>query len=312
MKKCPTCGKEFEDSMKFCQIDGAELVTDEPAFDPYATVVGHKIDLTSEADKPAEAPVEGIIIEPIEETPIETSVEIVAEPVIHETTGSIPIAPPDEVLELPGMDPLKTMYVSDEEMKQAFGTGEANKTLTEESIMAEPPAAGSGSMAPPPSPFSAPESPFEPPASESPRYADDAETVLAQEVIQPFKEPEPAQWTPPPVQEAAWQNQQIAANAPFQAAPPNTAGENKILPIVSLVLGILSLCCYMAPITGLAALVTGFLGLKNINNNPSVYGGKPFAIAGMVVGGLFFLVGIAYWIFLLFFGGLAAIMDAAR
>ena len=31
MKKCPTCGKEFEDSLKFCQIDGAELVAQEPA-----------------------------------------------------------------------------------------------------------------------------------------------------------------------------------------------------------------------------------------------------------------------------------------
>ena len=56
MKKCPTCGKEFEDSLKFCQVDGAELVSQEPAFDPYATVVGHKIVLTPEA--PVETQIE--------------------------------------------------------------------------------------------------------------------------------------------------------------------------------------------------------------------------------------------------------------
>src|SRR4051812_34495373 len=105
MKKCPTCGKEFDDSMKFCQVDGTELVADEPAFDPYATVVGHKIDLPSEPAKPAEPAAQEVVI-----PPIETSADTADEPRIHETTGSIPIAPPDEILELPGVDPLKTMY----------------------------------------------------------------------------------------------------------------------------------------------------------------------------------------------------------
>ena len=39
MKKCPTCNKTFEDSMRFCQTDGTPLVDDEPAFDPYATIM---------------------------------------------------------------------------------------------------------------------------------------------------------------------------------------------------------------------------------------------------------------------------------
>ncbi|MCV4725912.1 hypothetical protein OFD51_33245, partial [Escherichia coli] len=34
------------------------------------------------------------------------------------------------------------------------------------------------------------------------------------------------------------------------------AGQNKILPIVSLVAGILSLCCWISPITGLVAIAT--------------------------------------------------------
>ena len=174
MKKCPACDKTYEDPMKFCQIDGTELVADEPSFDPYATVVGHKFDLPPEHDKPAESPVEEIIVAPIEETvqaeiiveesPIEPSAAETAEqPQIHETTGSTPIAAPDEVLELPGMDPLKTMYVSESELKEVFSSeakDETSETPTMDSIDSEPPAAEFG--APPPSPFSVPETPFEP------------------------------------------------------------------------------------------------------------------------------------------------------
>ena len=290
MKKCPTCGKEFEDSLKFCQVDGAELVAGEPAFDPYATVVGHKITLTPEV--PEEVPAEVV--------PEVMAVEVAEEP-IHETTGSVPIAPPDEVLEMPGLDPLKTMYVSANELKEVLGNEEP---------VAEP-FAEVGAPAPPPSPLGMPETPAQ--SYSSPMG--EMETVLADQSASPFQNSDPApvaEWTPPPAPDAAWQNQEIGSNTPFQPPPVGTAGENKILPIISLVLGILSLCCYMSPITGLAALITGFLGLKNINNNPSAYGGKPLAIAGMILGGLFFLIGIVYWIFLLFFGGLSMIMDATR
>src|SRR6476620_8320321 len=99
MKKCPTCGKEFEDSMKFCQIDGTalEAAAEEPAFDPYATMV-------STPSKPI-APPEEPAAEPVGETSI----------------SSMPIAAPDDVLDLPEVDPLKTMMVSSEEMEQAMG-----------------------------------------------------------------------------------------------------------------------------------------------------------------------------------------------
>ncbi len=295
MKKCPTCGKEFEDSMKFCQVDGTPLADAEPALDPYATMVGHKIDLTPEPPK-----VE--VIEPaVAEEPVQAT-EPVVEQQIHETTGSIPIAPPDEVLEMPGLDPLKTMYVSPSELKEVFAADEA--ASVEESVPE------AGSPAPPPSPFAMPETPVE-----TAQPLGEMETVLAEPSVPPFQVPDPApvaEWSPPPVPDAAWQNQEIGSNTPFQPPPAGAAAENKTLPIISLILGIVSLCCYMSPITGIAALITGFLALKNIGNDPNVYGGKPLAIAGMVLGGLFFLIGIVYWIFLLFFGGLAMIMDAAR
>ena len=123
---------------------------------------------------------------------------------------------------------------------------------------------------------------------------------------EPFNQPlQQAEWTPPPAPETNWQNQQLGANTPFQ--PPVAAqGQDQILPIVSLVLGIVSLCCYISPLTGVAALITGYLGLKNIKTDPNKYGGKTLAIIGMALGGTFLLIGLLYWIYIIFIIGLAA------
>jgi hypothetical protein len=95
-------------------------------------------------------------------------------------------------------------------------------------------------------------------------------------------------------------------------SPPPAAKLNQTLPIVSLIFGILSLCCYVSPLTGIIAAVTGFLGMRNASNNPSQYGGKTLAIVGLILGILFFLIGIGYWIFLIFFGGLSMMMQMAN
>lgn len=296
MKKCPTCGKEFEDSMKFCQVDGTELVADEPAFDPYATVVGHKFD-AAELAKPTAGEV---VIPPIEET----TTDVAEEPRIHETTGSISIVPPDKILELPGVDPLKTMYVSEAELKEAFRSGEANETLTEESMKTVPPAAGSGEMAPPPSPFSTPEAPFQQPSNPS-SYADgDAETILAQDAMPQFKEADTVRWTPPPVDDNAWQNQQVAANTPFQPVQAGVDGQSKVLAIASLACGILSLLCCLPILTGPAAVIVGFIAKKKAVESPSEFGGSGLALAGMITGGIGILIGIVQLIWVIFGGGL--------
>ncbi len=127
-------------------------------------------------------------------------------------------------------------------------------------------------------------------------------TPYAEQVENQFNQPlEQSNWTPPPVPDANWQNQQIGQNSPFQ---PPAAGTslNQTLPIVSLILGIVSLCCYISPLTGIGALVTGYLGLKNISSDPQNYGGKTMAIIGMILGGLFLLVGLLYYIFWLIIG----------
>jgi len=119
---------------------------------------------------------------------------------------------------------------------------------------------------------------------------------------EPFNPPlQQTEWTPPPAPVSEWQNQDLGANTPFQ--PPVAAtGQNQTLPIVSLVLGILSICCYISPLTGIAALITGYLGMKNADSDPTQYGGKTMAIIGMILGGLFLLIGLAYYIFVLILG----------
>jgi Domain of unknown function (DUF4190) len=105
-------------------------------------------------------------------------------------------------------------------------------------------------------------------------------------------------WTPPPAPGAGWQDQGLGATTPFQP-PVAMQGQNQTLPIISLVFGILSVCCYIGPITGIVALITGYLGMKNVNADPNQYGGKGLAMAGMIVGGIFFVLYSIYWLFLI-------------
>lgn len=162
MKKCPTCDKTFDDSMRFCQIDGTSLVDDAPAFDPYATIVGRVVPPPAEPDAPA--------VEEEKESPI------------HATVGSIPISEPDDVLDLPTNDPLKTMYVSEAEMRAALDKPDQPDIIEIPAIEAEPP---------PPS-FIAPEtSAPEPQADTRPSFSlnEGASTGSASDTFEPNEPP---------------------------------------------------------------------------------------------------------------------------
>lgn len=91
-------------------------------------------------------------------------------------------------------------------------------------------------------------------------------------------------------------NQQIYQQPFTNPSPmPLAFEQNKTLPTVSLVLGIVSLfCCYGGVFTGLIAMVLGFMGMKNANNNPEIYGGKQMAIIGMILGGLSFILAVIF------------------
>ena len=54
------------------------------------------------------------------------------------------------------------------------------------------------------------------------------------------------------------------------------------------------------PIPGIIALILGLVALSKIKNFPHEYGGKPFATAGVIIGGISAFVGllVLLWIFL--------------
>jgi len=282
MKKCPTCDKTFEDSMKFCQVDGTPLVDDEPAFDPYATMVA-----------PA-----GISL-PAEEKPAEPAFE--PQP---EEPGAI--APPEDILDLPEADPLKTMYVSEAELKEVMG---GSKPQAEEAAAPEPPTfiapevppPSFGDVAPPPSPFSTPEAAVEESTSAPPPF-EERETMIQAPAFDP---PAPvAEWTPPPAPDAAWQNQEVGSNTPFQPPAVGVGGESKGLALGSLICGILSctICCGMGLFLGPAAAIMGFIAKKKADEDPQQYGGRGMALAGMITGAVGLVFGVALIIMQVFFG----------
>lgn len=268
--------------MRFCQSDGTPLVEDAP-IDPYKTMVARPQDIATESS----------------------------------AGGS------DDVLDLPSeSDPAKTMYASEKEIREEMARHDA----TDEQVIEIPPLANAPKYSePPPSPFSAPDvgsstvppipSPFDEPKSSTyeppaPAFAE-PEPLREEPAFNPFDQPAggqmaQAEWTPPPVPDAGWQDQQIGQNTPFQPPAAGTGSLNQTLPIVSLVFGVVSLCCYISPLTGIVALVTGYMGMKNANNDPANYGGKGLAIAGMVTGGIFLLLGLFYWIYIIFIIGLSA------
>jgi uncharacterized protein DUF4190 len=292
MKRCPTCDKTFDDSLRFCQTDGTPLVDDAP-LDPYKTIVARPGEIAA-AIPPSE---------------------------------SSQAREEDEVLQIPDESDLKkTMAISEEELRREM----SDPGSIDEQVIEIPPLGSEPT--PPPSPFSAPEpssfehtrppipSPFEEkekPAFEPPSAPDfkpyPEPSAPAQEPpLNPFDQPQPpapmaaAEWTPPPVPDANWQNQQIGQNTPFQPPPAGTS-VNQTLPIISLVLGIVSLCCYISPLTGIAALITGYKGMKNADRDPQHFGGRGLAIAGMITGGIFFILGLLYWLYIIFVIGFAAI-----
>jgi hypothetical protein len=97
-------------------------------------------------------------------------------------------------------------------------------------------------------------------------------------------------------------------NAPMSAAG---AGQNKTLAIVSLVLGILSIpCCGV--LTGVPAVIVGFIAKSKINSNPSEYGGAGLALGGIITGVLGTIIGIILLIVQIFLGGLNAFVNIPR
>ena len=69
--------------------------------------------------------------------------------------------------------------------------------------------------------------------------------------------------------------------------------------MVTGIAGFLMAGCF-GPIPGIVALVLGLVALSQIKRSPEKFGGKPYATAGVIIGGvsiLFYLL-IILWFFL--------------
>lgn len=90
-------------------------------------------------------------------------------------------------------------------------------------------------------------------------------------------------------------NQEIY-QTPYSPPAVNNS-QDQTLPIISLVLGVIGfvlICCHGGIPLGIAALITGYLGMKNADQNPQKYGGKGMAIAGMILGAIGLVSGLVF------------------
>jgi len=346
MKRCPTCQKTFDDAMRFCQTDGTPLVEDVTPADPYKTMVASKEDIAAALrsqtetgpssagigapeDEPLQIPDKPIAAKALD-SELETKLagrddaQVIDLPPLAETAqpelpsfrepsvaqpsfGNAPPASP-----FSGQTPVqRDDYPTTPPIPSPFGgskplASEPTPTPTPKAIEPEP------ATTPRFEPEPEPEPTYFEPVPETPQYAEPERPVAASS-FNPF-EPQSAASGPLAASQSDWQMQTPNQGATGMSSPLPAAGQklNQTLPIISLVAAIVSICCWISPLTGIVALITGFLGMKNANSNPSQYGGKTLAIVGMILGGLLFFVGIAYWIFVVFFNGAALLMQMAN
>jgi hypothetical protein len=327
MKQCPACNKTFEDSMKFCQTDGTPLMSlvenlvppPTTPDDSFKTVVASSQSLRED----------DILQLPIEHDPMKTIVasdfkkEIpppkatfdVSQPLNPPVFNEPSLSPPSfgDLKPVPPIEEPATLIVPPE--LPSF-----DETFTSMPLPSDSPF-GSSPNNPSTSPFGQPmSSPFDTPSSspfDAPKYEPPPfkEPESYQSQNEPFGNPfgqgnqqmEQSAWTPPPAPDQNWANQGVGQNTPFQTPPISSGqGQNQTLAIVSLVLGILSVCCYIGWITGPIAFFTGWTQRKKVKENPAEFGGDGLALAGMITGGIFAVLWVLVILFYIVLFGFAA------
>src|SRR5437870_6414956 len=92
----------------------------------------------------------------------------------------------------------------------------------------------------------------------------------------------PAPYRPPPPMQTAWQ----------PPPPPTVAGPQLTMAVASMICGIFSItigwCCYAGVLSAPVAIGLGFYQLSQIKKFPDKFGGKPFAITGIITGFAYF------------------------
>lgn len=110
----------------------------------------------------------------------------------------------------------------------------------------------------------------------------------------PRQPPEPRAWVAPderPPMVPVWQP---------PPPPPYPRGKSQGLAIASMATGLLGLVVgtfCLGPLPGLVALILGIVALTQIKKTPDKIGGKPFALVGVITGGISVLF---YGLFLIY------------
>lgn len=138
--------------------------------------------------------------------------------------------------------------------------------------------------------------------NESPRFTDDAPPTI---ILDTPRVTNQTTWRPSePI--TPWQSQSPNIQDQPYGTPAFIHSRDQTLPTISLVLGILGImlmCCYGGIPLGAAALITGFIGMRNADSDRTRYGGRGLAVAGMVLG-IIGLLGALVFLFLGFLGSI--------
>ena len=135
---------------------------------------------------------------------------------------------------------------------------------------------------------------------------EDGTTLVETQSAQLPSEPPPTVWIPPamdtnppggqkPFDMPGSYNPPQPVAPVWQPPPPPPVyktSPNQGMAIASLIVGIVSITigwCYIALVSGPVAIALGIAALVQIKNKPDIYGGKPLAIVGIIIGAIPFL-----------------------
>lgn len=324
----PDCPKEFADNLNFCQVCGASLIeapaaAEEP-LDPFKTMVGKPADFAAAIPKsePPPAPAvpeqkaEDVLDLPAADDSRKT--QVVSEAEMRAELANLNVGQ-ETVVEIPPppSEPPRPAFIEPE--KPAAPEPPGHDLVGDPFMHTTPPIPSpmgqpldmpmpDAEIKPEPTPEPAMPSfgsPFADPAASANPFENAAASAS-------FEEPAPISTFGQ--QETSMQDQQFG-QGPAGANMGGAVGgqQSKTLAIVSLVVGILgmTICCGSL-LPSLAAVVMGFMARGKANNDPMNYGGGGLATGGIITGIIGLLFGIAYLIFVIFFNGLALIMQGVN
>ncbi len=130
----------------------------------------------------------------------------------------------------------------------------------------------------------------EPPRSQ---YADDQPPTV---LMNPTRVTN-SNWNEPGGPPAPWQTNQTMQPTGYTPPMIYNSSPDQTLPIVSLALSLGALifvCCFGGFWLGIPAAVVGYIGMSNADKDPTKYGGRGMAIAGMVIGIVAFFISLIH------------------